>query len=63
MHEVASNVPVTVKNEELCQTTGIPGNQGAFLDKVTSDIDGFTDELVVHCDLQVVKNTFVDDSK
>ena len=36
---------------------------GAFSDKRTSDIDGFTREPVVGCDLQVVENTFLDDSK
>ena len=48
-----------------CQTTGIPGTQGAFSDKETSDIDGFTDEpvAVVQCEVQVAENTFVDDSK
>ena len=35
----------------------------AFLDKVASDIDGFTDEPVVSCDVQVVKNTLTDNSK
>ena len=38
--------------------------QRAFLDKVTPDIDGFTDEPVVYqCDVQFVENIFVDDSK
>ena len=39
------------------------GTQGTFSDKVTSDIDAFTDEPVVRCDVRVVKNTFIDDSK
>ena len=42
--EVASNVVITVKNEKLCQTKGIPGTQGTSSDIVTCDIDGFTDE-------------------
>ena len=48
-----------------CQTAGIPGTQGAFSDKETSDIDGFTDEpvAVVQCEVQVAENTFVDDFK
>ena len=42
----------------------IPEIQGAFLDKVTPDVDGFTNETVVHqCDVQVVENTFANDSK
>ena len=43
--------------------TGIPGTQRPFSDKVTSDIDGFSFEPVVQCDVQVVGNTFIDDSK
>ena len=53
---------ISEKNEkqyvklQLCK----PGKKGPFLDKVTPDIDGFTDEQVVHqCDFQ----DFVDDSK
>ena len=44
------------KKEKLCQATGIPETQGAFSvsDKVTPDtIDGFTDEPVVQCGVQV----------
>ena len=41
----------------------IPGTQGVFWDKVASDsdIDGFSDEPVVQCDVQVFskENTFV----
>ena len=40
-----------------------PGTQREFTDKVVPDIDGFTDEPVVQCDVQVVENTFVVDSK
>ena len=58
--EVVSNVAITVKNEKLCQTKGIPGIQGIFSDTVTS---GFTNEPVVQCDVQVAGNTFVDNSK
>ena len=43
--------------------TGISGPQGAFSDKVAPDIDGFSDEPVVQCDVQVTENTFIDDSK
>ena len=32
-------------------------------DKVIPAIDVFTDEPVVQCDVQVVENTFIDDSK
>ena len=36
---------------------------GAFSDKVTTNIDVFIDEAVVQCDVQVVENIFIDDSK
>ena len=39
------------------------GTQGVFSDKVVPDIDGFTGEPVAQCDVQVVENSFVDDSK
>ena len=39
------------------------GTRGAFSDKVTTGINGFTVEPVVQCDVQVVENTFMDDSK
>ena len=42
---------------------GIRGTQVAFSDKATFNIDGATDETVVQCDVWVVKNIFVDDSK
>ena len=54
---------ITERNEKLCQTTGIAGIQGAFSDKVTTNIDVFIDEAVVQCDVQVVENIFIDDSK
>ena len=38
-------------------------HKGAFSDKVTPDIDGSTDDQVVQCDIQVVKNTFIVDLK
>ena len=37
--------------------------QGEFPDKVTQDVNCFTDEPVVQYDVRVVKNAFVDDSK
>ena len=39
------------------------GRKVKFSDKVTRDIDGFTDESVVQCDVQVAKNIFVYYSK
>ena len=63
IQEVISNIVITEKNGKLCQTTGIQRNLGTFLDKVTPDIDGFTDEPVVKCDVQVIENTFMGDSK
>ena len=51
MQEVPSNVVIAEKNEKLCHTaTGIPWTQGAFSDKVTPYVDGFTDQPVVQCD-------------
>ena len=44
-----------MKNSVTLQ--GYPGPQGPFSDKVTPDIDGFTDEPVVQCDVQAVENT------
>ena len=63
IQEVISNIAITEKNEKLCHTTGIPRTQGAFSDKVTLDVDGFTDEPVDKCHVQVAENTFIDDSK
>ena len=57
IQELTSNIAITEKNENLCRTTGIPGTQGAFSDKVTPYIDGFTDEPVVQCNVQVLENT------
>ena len=37
---------------------GIPGPQGPFSDKVTSDTDGFTDKPVVRYDVRAVKKYF-----
>ena len=37
--------------------------QGAFSDKIAPDIDVFTDEPVVQCDIQVVESTSLADSK
>ena len=57
IQKVTSNIVITEKNEKLCHATGIPGTQGAFSDKVTPNINGFTDETVVQYDVQVVENT------
>ena len=46
------------KRKSIC-----PGTQGAFSDKVAFDINDFTAEPVTCCDVQVVDNTFVGDSK
>ena len=37
IQELTSNVVITLKNEKLCQTTGIQGTQGQCSDKVTSE--------------------------
>ena len=67
IQEVTSNVGITKKNEkhlsEYSTTKYIPGTQGAFPGKVGPDIDDFTDEPEFQCDVQVVENAFVDDSK
>ena len=48
----------------MSETTAKCRTQGAFLDNITPDIDALTDEPVVHqCNVQVVENTFVNDSK
>ena len=60
--DVTSNVVITEKNEKQ-YVRQIPGTQGAFSDKITPDIESFTDEPVVQCDVRVVKNTLVDYSK
>ena len=43
-------------------TVSIPVTHGAFLDKVVLDIDDFTDKPEFQCDIQIVKNTYVDDT-
>ena len=45
------------------QTTRISVIQGAFSDKVTPDIDGFTDEPLDQSTVLLVENNFIDDSK
>ena len=51
-------IAITEKHEKLLDNTGIPKPQGAISDKVTPDIDAFSDEPVVQCDVQVVENNF-----
>ena len=52
------------KWKTLCQVTAKRGAQRAFSNKVIPDIDSFTDEPVAHqCDVEILKSTFVDDSK
>ena len=50
IQEVTSNVVITEKNENqhVRLPLSIPGIQRPFLDKVTSDIDGFTAEPAFH---------------
>ena len=63
---MTSNVVIIEKNKKQyvrLATASIPGTQGAFSDKVALDIDDFTDEPEFQCDVHVVKNTFVGDSK
>ena len=64
LQEITSNVAISEKNEKqyVRLQLSITGTQEAFLDKVAPDIDGFTGEQVVQCDVQVVK-FFVDYSK
>ena len=65
IQEVTSNVAITEKNEKQNVRLQLskPRTLGAFSDKVAPDISSFTDEPVVQCVVQVVKNSFVDDSK
>ena len=49
--------------KKLSQTARIPETQEAFLHKVNADINGFTDEPVVQCDVEVPENSLLDDSK
>ena len=67
IQEVTSNVAIIEKNEKQyvrqILKRGIRGTSGTCSDEVTPDIDGFIDEPVIQCVVQVVKNTFVDDSK
>ena len=37
------------------------GSKGRFLIKLPQIFDGFTDEPLVQCDIQIVENTFLDD--
>ena len=62
IQEVISNIVITDKYGKLCQSRDTR-TQGAFSDNFTPDIDGFTDEPVVQCDVQIVENTFIDHSK
>ena len=65
--EMSLNVVITEKIENQyvskIMQVGILRTQGVFSDKVTQDVDGFTDEPVVQYDVRVVKHAFVDDSK
>ena len=65
IQEVISNVAITANNEKQYARLqqSIPRTQQTFLDKVTLDINGFTDEQVFHeCDVEVVEKFFTDDS-
>ena len=65
IQEVISNVAITANNEKQYARLqqSIPRTQQRFLDKVTLDINGFTDEQVFHeCDVEVVEKFFTDDS-
>ena len=63
--QVPSNITITEKNEKQCVRLqlSIPRTEGKFSCKVAPDIDGFTDKPVIQWDVQVVKYTFVDNSK
>ena len=63
IQESTSNVAITEENEKEYARLqlSIPGTHLVFSDKVAPDIDGFTNEPVVQCDVEVVKNSFVDD--
>ena len=59
------NIAITEKNEKqyVRLQLSLPRTQEAFSEKAAPDIDRFNDESVVPCDVQVVENTFVDNSK
>ena len=63
--EVTSNAAITEKNVRryVRRQISISWTQGAFSCKVASDIDVFIDKPIVQCDVEVVKNSIVDDSK
>ena len=65
IQEVTSNAAITEKNEKqyVRRQLIISWTQGAFSCKVASDIDVFIDKPIVQCDVEVVKNSIVDDSK
>ena len=62
IHELIWNIVIWEKWRTLSDIR-VPGTQGTFSRKVTPDIDSFTDETVIQCDVQVVEHNFVDDCK
>ena len=62
IQEVIPNIVITEKDDKICQNrdTRDPqrSTQGTFSDEVTPDIDGFTNEPVVQCDVQVAGKYF-----
>ena len=66
---MSTNIQVTSKwcnywekKKKFRLQLSVLGTQGTILETVTPDIDGFTDEPVVHqCDVQLVENNFIDD--
>ena len=47
IQEIIPNSVITEKNGKLYQAIGILGTQETFWDKVTPDINGFTDQPVI----------------
>ena len=65
IQEFTSNVVITEKNEKtICQSTAkYTRDPREFSGKVAPDLDGFTDGQSCTMCCEVVKNTFLDDSK
>ena len=64
---MTSNIAISEQNnkQHFKIQLRIPGIPGAFSERIAPDIVGFTDKPVIQhqCDVQAVRNNFVDDSK
>ena len=64
---MTSNISITEQNKKqhFKIQLRIPETPGTFTERIAPDIVGFTDKPVVQhqCDIQVVENNLIDDSK